>query len=204
MRNVTPEFINQKNKLVVTPIYLYSIQYDEDGDNWLRLTSWPTQVTFDGVVYTPYNIAHNTIRENLEGVVDRVGMAISNVDRTLQAYLEQYDGLRDCTVTIQTVWEEELSEADCYISETFRVEDSASNQNEVILTLSASLDVLEVSLPRRTFFRGHCLFQFKGTECGYSGGESECNKTFQRCEELGNVGRFGGFPGIPMKRLLID
>ena len=32
--------------------------------------------------------------------------------------------------------------------------------------------------------------------CNYTGTETECNRSFSRCQELGNTIRFGGFPGV--------
>jgi len=34
---------------------------------------------------------------------------------------------------------------------------------------------------------------FKGTECGYSGAATWCDRTYARCQALGNTGNFGGF-----------
>ena len=37
-----------------------------------------------------------------------------------------------------------------------------------------------------------CPWVFKGTECAYSGGESTCDQTYERCRFLGNTDNFGG------------
>jgi len=42
-----------------------------------------------------------------------------------------------------------------------------------------------------------CNFVFKGDRCGYTGTETQCDKTLTRCEELGNEDKFGGFPELP-------
>lgn len=41
-----------------------------------------------------------------------------------------------------------------------------------------------------------CLYVFKSPECGYQGDERECDKTFERCKQLGNAKRWSGFPLI--------
>ena len=38
---------------------------------------------------------------------------------------------------------------------------------------------------------------FKGTECGYSGEETVCDRSYQRCVGLGNQINFGGFRWLP-------
>ncbi len=45
-----------------------------------------------------------------------------------------------------------------------------------------------------------CPWAFKATshsECGYSGSETDCNKSWRRCKELGNQLNFGGHRWLP-------
>jgi lambda family phage minor tail protein L len=51
-----------------------------------------------------------------------------------------------------------------------------------------------------TFATDLAAGKWQATECGYAGAETTCNKTFQRCRELANQRRFGGFPSIPAER----
>jgi hypothetical protein len=53
-----------------------------------------------------------------------------------------------------------------------------------------------------------CPWAFKGgtenPECGYSGTATKCNKTWRKCQALGNTANFGGFrwlPGIEEKKI---
>lgn len=39
-----------------------------------------------------------------------------------------------------------------------------------------------------------CPWVFKDTTCGYSGAETQCDRTYDRCIELINEARFGGHP----------
>ena len=39
--------------------------------------------------------------------------------------------------------------------------------------------------------------EFKGTECGYAGDVSWCDRTYGRCQEVGNSANFGGFRFLP-------
>lgn len=42
----------------------------------------------------------------------------------------------------------------------------------------------------------NCQFKFKDGRCLYSGSETKCDKTLARCQALGNVTRFGGYPSV--------
>lgn len=53
---------------------------------------------------------------------------------------------------------------------------------------------------RRTVRRqsSSCRYlKFKGEECGYSGGETWCDRTYARCTTLGNTANFGGYRWLP-------
>jgi hypothetical protein len=42
-----------------------------------------------------------------------------------------------------------------------------------------------------------CPWDFKGTECAYAGGETWCDKSYDRCMVLSNTNNFGGFRFLP-------
>jgi hypothetical protein len=64
-------------------------------------------------------------------------------------------------------------------------------------TLGAS-NPSNIRFPRNRIMKNQCRHKFKGSDgrCGYSGGETSCNKTLSRCRELNNSERFGGRPGV--------
>jgi len=39
--------------------------------------------------------------------------------------------------------------------------------------------------------------KFKGTECGYTGAQTWCDRSFSRCSALNNTSNFGGFRWLP-------
>ena len=42
-----------------------------------------------------------------------------------------------------------------------------------------------------------CRWEFKGTECTYSGAATWCDQSYARCLSLGNTDNFGGFRFLP-------
>lgn len=42
-----------------------------------------------------------------------------------------------------------------------------------------------------------CPWEFKETECGYSGAHDWCNQSYERCQELSNTDNFGGDRFLP-------
>jgi lambda family phage minor tail protein L len=202
MRDVNATFNQEKNAQENAPVYLYSIfDYNGLGEN-LYFASYDEDVVFNGITYRAFPIGHETISENTNGEIDGVRVKISNVSRLIQYYLETND-FRGKAVSITTVWGNRLSDAESCIVDEYTIESYTATELDVVFFLTSKLDVLDVSLPGRMYSRNYCGWKFKSSECGYVGSETSCNKTFQRCKELLNQQRFGGFPGVPLRRLVI-
>jgi len=196
------DFLKQKNAITNAPIYLYTI-YDYDGaGNNLTLAEWSEDIVFDGVTYQKFPISHDEIGDNSQNQTPAIKVKISNVSRLIQYYLEIYDW-RGKKVKITLVWLDKLDNTDCKLDFTFFIDSYIANEQVAEFNLLPKVDALGVTLPRRTYSRNYCQWRFKGIECGYAGSETECNKTKQRCKELNNYKRYGGFPSIPVRVLYV-
>ena len=177
-KTIPPEFNQQANALQNKPIHLYTV-YDYDGaSSNLYFAEYDTDITFNGITYVRFPISYDTVGENNRGQIDQVSVTISNVSRLIQGYLEQYD-FRGKKVSIKTVWADALGDTDNLVEDTFFIDSYSSDENNVGFMLTSKFDVLDLSLPLRSYSRNYCQWKFKGTECGYAGGETSCNKTKQ-------------------------
>ena len=201
MRAVADAFKQGKNARLARLIYLYAIRYDAVANLYLWYTSYGKPITFQGNEYTPYVIAHDKIEENLSGNVSSLNLEIANANRNIQAIHDNY-GLIDKQVTIYTVAEEELTDPNAYTSDEFYITNLTTSKPIAVMLLKSAFDVMDIRVPKRYFFRAYCRFRFKDSNCQYSGGQNDCNKTLQRCRELNNTTRFGAFPSIPVQNLL--
>lgn len=178
------------------PIFLYTIyDYDSQGTNEY-FAAYDENVTFDGIEYTRFPITHDVITENTSGEIDNTNVQLSNISRLIEYYLQNYD-LRGKKVSIKMVYANLLDDPDAYIEFSNYIDSYKSNVKDVIFAIMSKFDILGVQLPGRIFIKSHCQWLFKSTECGYSGEETECNKTRGRCRQLGNQLRFGAFPSAP-------
>lgn len=202
MRDINPVFKSEKNKPENKPIFLYAIYDYDNNDSNLYFVEHDTNITFDSQEYIKFPITYERIGENTRGEIDAVRITLSNVSRLIQGYLENYD-LRGKKVQILTVWADHLNDADAYIEDIFYIDNYIADQNNVVFTITSKFDVLGVEIPVRKYSRNYCAWKFKSSECGYSGTETECNKTLQRCRELNNNGRFGGFPSVPSRPVYV-
>lgn len=195
-------FNQQKNANTNAPIYLYTI-FDYDGaSSNLNFAEWSDDIVFDGVTYTKFPIAHDEIGENSQGQTPSLKVRAANVSRLLQYYLELYDWHKK-KVRVRLVWLDELADADCKMDFTYFIDSYTATDKVAEFNLLPKIDALQVTLPKRIYSRNYCQWRFKGTECAYAGAETECNKTRQRCKQLSNYIRFGGFPSIPSRQIYL-
>ena len=200
-RDVNATFRNEKAKKENAPIFLYMLK-EYDGVDDLNFAGFDEDVTYNGTVYTRFPIKHEFVAENNQGQIDQVKITLANVSRLIEFYLEQYD-FRGKKVIIRTVWADQLSDPDAYIDDVFYIDNYTADQSNVEFTLTGKFDVLGIDLPARRYARNYCVWKFKSAECGYAGAELTCDKTQQRCKQLENYQRFGGFPSVPTRRIYI-
>lgn len=203
MRTPNNDFIEEKNKQENAPLRLYIIEnYDGLSSN-LYFAENDEDVVFDGQTYTRFPIICDKISENTQGQIDYVRIILANVSQLIQTFLHQYD-FRGKKVTIKTVFREYLDDSDAAIDDVYYIDSYIIDIKNVTFTLTSKFDLLDVEIPFRKYARTYCSWKFKSTECGYAGEESSCDRTLQRCRELDNVLRFGGFPSVPSKRVFIQ
>jgi phage-related protein len=124
---------------------------------------------------------------------------ISNIDRQMDAHLRDYDEW------LKTVRIEPIT-VDLYVVNTM-----TTDQYEVKYSFTAldydtdafwatfrlgTKNAVTFSVPKHTYLKNSCRWVFGDSRCGYTGTETECNKTLADCEDRGNEDRFGGFPLI--------
>lgn len=205
MKNINSTFTTEKNAQGNRPITLI-ILYDYDGNgNNLYFADYTSDVVFDGLNYPKFPITYDEITESSDGTIDSIKITAGNVNRLLQAYLESYD-LREKKIVLRIVWSNQLSDPAAFLDYTYYIDRYTANRDAVQFTCKSILDVLDKQLPGGMYMRTHCRYKtFKGADtCGYAGAESSCNRTMQRCKELNNFERFGGFPSIPIRRLYVS
>jgi lambda family phage minor tail protein L len=196
------DFKKQKNKSTNAPIYLYTL-YKYDGANNLYLAEWSEDITFNGQVYVAFPITHDDIGENSQNQTDEIRITVGNVSRLIGSYLIDYEGLIGIKVKITIVWLNKLDNPDSKVEWTYYVDNTKSNERDVSFILRPKVNALSIVLPARTYSRNYCQWKFKSYECGYAGEATTCNRTKQRCKELGNYKRFGGFPSTPSRQMII-
>ena len=174
---------------------LLEIQFHDVGGTILRLVRNTEDISWGGETWTAYPFDLDEARQSSDGSVQSVTIRVSNVLRAVQDYVESLDGMGAAEVVLRVVYSNELDEA-AVIEETFSVGKISCTAEWVAIELQPE-NFWARRCPRYTYSRQNCRWNFKGTECGYSGATTACNKTLAACAALANTANFGGFPAIP-------
>lgn len=113
-----------------------------------------------------------------------------------------------------------ITGANCLLEEVFLSDDGAVISNrayplfvgeannlsithdQLIIDIQAILGGYTAISPNMTYGVNCQWRRFRDVNCAYVGPESRCDKTLTRCQELGNLHNFGGFPSLPREQVI--
>lgn len=219
--NIPISVLQEKNQLATTErfIWLYEIFVPSTPTTTTyRLTKQVESISFDGQIYSPFPISHNTIVRDNTGDLPTTTLTVSNMTREVIATLENYDGLVGQRVRIILTHSLLLAGGGVVLAEEdFEVIHSSANAEAVTLQLG-TMNLFDSFVPKNRMARYHCRHLYQGAACGYSldpgspyylstcdkslYGLNGCIKHGQSYTDAGldpiHPDRFGGFPGIPI------
>lgn len=223
MKTLNASLIIEKNKLEgTTPIRLFEIQYADSSASKLHFAAYNEDISYflpntaTAQTYTKAPIEVSNIEYTTVDNSPRVNISLSNVDRTIGEYLLSYDGLRGRPITIVRTFKSLLGNSNACIVEKYYIDSAQISLNDAQFNLVPRATVQGAQLPKRVYRRSQCSFKFKSLNCAGSSTLStptvnasiasslitSCSKTLASCLQYNNLGRYGGFPGIPQKRVV--
>jgi lambda family phage minor tail protein L len=217
-KTLNASYRDEKNKMEGTaPIRLFEIEYGDSEASKIYWAAWNENVSYflPGTA-TPqtYVAAPVEISSMKYARVDRtptMSVTVSNVDRSMIAYLEQNDALRGRAVTLLRVFESLLDNSNAYVSETYYVDGGMSSRDSAKITLVPKSTIYNIKIPKRLYRRDQCQWSFLSLQCAGTAtvnatttnatmanpSNTTCLKTLASCLTNNNVYRYGGYPGIP-------
>ena len=148
-----------------------------------------------GNLYSPYSLEFKDFDMNPNGGVDTMEFVVADVSRDLAYNIIQNDHL-GTTCYVHMVALNSTGKQLATIT-PFRglFSDYTVNDGSVEIELANEFILFSKKTIRKC--RAMCQWTFKGTECTYSGAESWCDKTYDRCSTLSNTNNYGGFRWMP-------
>ncbi len=197
--DISSNAIIEKNKLTSTNVelLLLEVKYKSEPSIYACLNN--AEIVWNGNTYLPAIFNLTGRDETKEAEIPKVTLSFTDINRLIIPLLEQFRGASGAIVTISVIDSKYLSNTTPKLQETMEIIDTTVNDKaEVAITLGAE-NLYNLRVPLHRYLKNSCRFDFKGALCGYSGSETDCNRTYARCKELGNQIRFGGFPSVGKK-----
>jgi hypothetical protein len=146
-------------------------------------------MTFDGHAYLPYLVIEQGPRYTRKITGRTCRVALNNIDLAMRQVMKtQRDVIQGCTAVLSEFWLEANAE---FVIARGELSAPEVDENRVALTING-IELNTVETPVRPVSQD-CTWIFKSPDCGYVGGETDCNKSFARCTVLGQTPRFNGF-----------
>lgn len=163
----------------------------------LYYTTLDIPITFGGNTYTPRGFEVENIIQSSKPSVDSITLNIDNIDGALTPYLED---MRGKTLSIKLVALDgngEVIGGTAVIVFNGVVNSIEQTPSEVSITADDIFLFWKKKTPKR-IHQATCPWTFKDANtCKYSGAETWCDQSFERCQALGNTANFGGFRFLP-------
>ena len=158
-------------------------------------TSLDIDIVHDGDLYQSSEFDVRPVNYGMNLAVDKIDLEFGNVDLTMSATLlnNTITG-QPCIIYAGAVDNTDMS---MVIEEVFRGLASEWTLDEKKARISIVDEFIFWNKKSLRKPDALCAWEFKGTECGYSGSATQCNRTYARCVVLGNSDSFGGFRFFP-------
>jgi len=155
------------------------------------LAEYDVDVIFGGHTYLKFPITHEVIELSASGEIASVRLKISNVNRTIWAYVMGYDAFRGGMVILRLVFADHLDDPDAHIDWIYYVDTSEYDESsqEATFTLTTKLDLYGVEIPGRKYDRYWCKWTYKEEGCwiwngaafeapaGFTNTATQCDQT---------------------------
>jgi phage-related protein len=203
LNNISVAANLEKSKLASSEPWYALVKIAWPNGSVLRLVRNTDDIPFDcgdgaGVQpYTAFSWEFDALEEKSDGSIPTWTVRCSNINRAMEAVLEEFGGGVGGNVAIFIVNAARLKrepEIELY----FDITESTSNAKQVVFTLGAA-SPFRILYPRHTYSPDRCIWQYKSAECGYVGPIATCSLQIDGangCRAHSNQVRFGAFPGI--------
>jgi len=202
------------------PMYYVNLNQDIFG---FEMNASGNLVATDSQTYIGLPVQRDIISNSTDGQIAEITISIPNTDRVVESVIQSKEYLRGREVHIITGFAKHLpsgatakhigSSPDRFavMKEKLYVDSTTSDENVVSFSCKPKFVIKNMILPGRLYSRV-CAWAFKDkyreTECDPDSNISattfpHCDGTLDNCRARNNESRFGGFPSIPSRGIVI-
>lgn len=194
----TPNPILETEKDEIIPRKLLKIELD-DGSLYILDNETLESLTYDGQNYLGAPLSFDEIKKDDNSSVSKLGIQLSNVGLSVSGIIAQRGDIITSAPAVLTLVFLDVN-TNTLLQDTKQVLFAGKCNNlkldyeNATLDIETSLGGYEIQAPAMKYRTTCQVRRFKDCRCCYNGQETECDRTFDRCKELGNEDNFRGFP----------
>jgi hypothetical protein len=197
MRALDPDIIKALEADHFTFFFLLKLDFDSP----LYLTDGDNEFYYEGNTYAPVGFKFSSIQGNSGLAVDSFDIDVDDTNQGISSVLLSEDVRnRWGQVLLAIITETDVDDGGVPRVQTDRVVASLfrgivggwdlTGDNMARITLTNEM-VLWNKEPLRIQSTS-CPWSYKGVECGYTGAEEVCDKSYEACQQRNNEANFGG------------
>ena len=194
--NENPFYEVEKDEII--PRKLLRIEF-EGGSVYILDNETLESLNFDGEMYLGAPLSHGEIEKDDNSSVSKLSIELSNVGLSISGIIGQRgDVITDAPAVLTLVFLD--VNTNTILPDYKRVLYAGHCNNLKLDYETASMDIetslggYELMAPVMKYRTSCQVRRFKDCRCKYSGSETSCDRTFERCKELDNQANFAGFP----------
>lgn len=195
MKTLPSALILEKNLLSNTSPWFLILDIEISTGVYLYLVRNTEDITFNGHLYTAFPFEIGATKQTSKGEIPSVQFRVSNVNRVMQTYIEDYEGFLGKEITLRLVNNAHLAENYAELTLTFEIVACSTTAEWAIFDCGAP-NPMRKRFPLYRYIGSHCNFTFKSIECAYTGADTTCDRTYAACALKRNSVRFGGYKGL--------
>ena len=165
--------------------------------NWLKHNL--SYLVYNGNEYLGAPLTHGEITKDDNSSVSKLNISLSNVALSISAIVGTRGDVITNSPAVLTLVFLDVN-TNTLIANSAQILYAGKCNNLTLDYENASMDIetplggYEKQCPVMKYRASCQVRRFKDCRCGYTGEETSCDRTFDRCKELGNEANFRGFP----------
>jgi hypothetical protein len=198
MRSISQDIIDKLESSEITVFHLLEFTVNETTYYY---TDCEVKIAHavDGTdvqTYLPRAFDFDPVSYSSNDIVDSCSIRVDNLDSVLTALFVDNVIIEETAKLYLIIFDDDNTIIDSQLIFNGLINDFQIDESELKMTVTSIFAKWDQSSGSN--HSALCRWKkFKGTECGYSGSETECDRTYGRCTQLENSDNFGGFRWLP-------
>lgn len=172
-------------------------------ESTVRLTDFDVDLYWNGNTYQAKGLSFGGAEFSITPQIDKVTLEVDNVSLDFTAFvLNQEVRGKKCEIRLAALDQAAVDRVPktriLAVSLIFSglIDSCSIDQQRARFEIFSPFVLWKRRVPRR-IHQASCPWSFKSSQCGYTGAEDWCDKTYERCQQLNNTANFGGFRFLP-------